>query len=65
MPTKKEIKNGSVKPKSTMSEKETFDASEHKVVQLYDKHIITLSFKEFSNWVRQHEEEISELEQRK
>ena len=34
MPPKSEMKNGSVKPKATKSEKETFDASEHKVIQM-------------------------------
>ena len=63
MPPKHEMKTGPAKPKSTKSEKEPFDAAEHKVIKMRNKQIITLNIQEFSKWVRQHEAEMTALEQ--
>ena len=60
MPPKYEMKTGPAKPKS---EKEPFDAAEHKVIKMCNKQIITLNIYEFSKWVRQHEAQMSALEQ--
>jgi hypothetical protein len=40
MPPKHEMKTGPAKPKA---EKEPFDAAEHKVIKIGNKHIITLN----------------------
>ena len=65
MPPKEERKTGSGKPKSEKSGQEPFDGLEHKVKQIDDQQIITLNIQEFSKWVRQHEAEITALEQSK
>ena len=43
MPPKHEMKTGPAKPKSAKSEKEPFDAEEHKVIKMRNKQIITLN----------------------
>ena len=60
MPPKHEMKTGPAIPQSTKSEKEPFDAEEHKVIKMRNnKLIITLNIKEFSLWVRQYEAELT------